>query len=809
LQGLSFIPESYLNVAAGVLFLAMSGVSLLLVIRVGEALPRRSLSLWISALFAACGFAQLLDVYAEAHYLFALRGAARLSLLVSLLAISVLAFFSISQLIAVLKAGLEIIRRRGQERFYALVHAAPMAVVSTDCNGRITSWNPSAERIFGWRREEILGTYLKTVPPERKAEQDALLRRTLDGQITSGFESVRLNHEGREFPVSISTAPLYNEGGSLIGLMATIEDISERKRIERELKVKSATLAAVTQALNTFLESGDWAAASKQLLAHALSQTGSESGFLGAVLDGPVLRILAIDGLVWNLPANRQLYEAKLSQQAAQGYFEVTHHHNLLGEVIEKQKTVVSNQPSADSRSGGIPPGHPSVHSFLRVPILKGSSVVGLIAVANRPGGYTGEESRSLEAMSQATGVLFDNYHQSLKRTQLEEQRARLESEFRQAQKMEVLGQLSGGIAHDFNNMLMVLSGSTELLDDALPANSPGRRYVEQIRRTVEKASAITKQLLAFSRKQVLEVKLVDLHEVLTDCEFMLPRLLGSDVLLTFQADAAHSWILADAGQLEQVIANLAINSRDAMPVGGSLTISTRNCSALPDEGSSDDLVAQGPGWIVLEVRDTGCGMDEETRSHLFEPFFTTKPTGKGTGLGLSTVYGTVCQFGGHIYLDSQPGVGTNFQLFFPVRDAPLPQQSSDSLPRKAENGRNLTILLADDEPGLRAAVAEYLRNMGHQVLESHSPDNALELAANHREPIDVLLTDIVMPGIRGIELAERVTQSHPDVHVIYMMSGYAQGLPEAQVPSGASFLQKPFRFASLAEQLKLVSRKV
>jgi two-component system cell cycle sensor histidine kinase/response regulator CckA len=397
---------------------------------------------------------------------------------------------------------------------------------------------------------------------------------------------------------------------------------------------------------------------------------------------------------------------------------------------------------------------------------------------------------------------------QDLKRAQLEEQRSNLEGEFRQSQKMELLGQIAGGVAHDFNNMLMVLSSSTELLERALPAQSPASRFVEQIRRTVEKASAITKQLLAFSRKQVLDTKDVDVHEVLTECEFMLPSLVGSDVQITFQHNAAHSWILADTGQLEQAIANLAINARDAMPGGGSLTIATRNAHSLPEGASSNGDGAAVPEWLVLEVKDSGCGMDEAIRSRVFEPFFTTKSPGKGTGLGLSTVYGIVRQFNGHIYLDSQPGLGSRFRLFFPLRTCPALAQVSDS-PAKivADTARGLTVLIADDEPALRSAVVEYLRGAGHQVLESNTSHEALELARSHSGAIDVLITDVIMPGLRGAELAKQVGEFRPGVHVIFI-SGYAQSLPEAQIPAGAAFLQKPFRFASLAEQLKLVTRK-
>lgn len=478
---------------------------------------------------------------------------------------------------------------------------------------------------------------------------------------------------------------------------------------------------------------------------------------------------------------------------------------------------MVSINPSGRHQSEHVPEGHPLLRSFLGVPICKGSEIVGLIGVANRPGGYTGEEVRSLETISQTVGVLYNNYRQSLTRQRLEEERTRLESEFRQAQKMEVLGQLAGGVAHDFNNMLMVLTSSAELLERALPPKSKGRPYLEQFQRTTGRAAAITRQLLAFSRKQVLDSKPVDLHEVLTESEFMLPRLLGSDVQLTFAHHAARSWLLADPSQLEQVIANLAINARDAMPCGGSLTFSTSNAAQLPSSISASVRGETPPqDWLVLEVADTGSGMDEVTRNHVFEPFFTTKPVGKGTGLGLSTVYGIVRQFAGQIQLDSQLGAGTRFRIFFPVAEPSAAEPPPPSVPQEQQEQPHvaapdestaLMVLLVDDEPALRSAVAEYLRSAGHQLLESQSALDALELARHRSSSIDILLTDIVMPDLRGPELARQVQELHPNIRVIYM-SGYAEGGMDQQLPPEAAFLQKPFRFATLTEQLKLLPRR-
>jgi PAS domain S-box-containing protein len=797
------------DLTIGMLYLVIAGVILWVQRQAKGKLPFRGIIWAFGAFTTSCGAAYFLEAVSFWKPVYWFSAAVKiLTAVASAGTCCVLVFHARTILDFVLEKS-DIALLRGNERFRALVQAAPMAVIGADIEGQVTSWNPSAERIFGWKKEEVLGGFAKSIPPDKKEEVSELLARTKAGQVTMGFESMRVTREGERLPVSISTAPIYDETGQLTGIMVAQEDIRERKRIERELQEKSATLTAVTQALNVFLDSGDWGAASQHLLSFALQQTQSEYGLMGVVLEGPVLRVLAHDGIRWDESLSREPYESKRKQYVKEGYFEVPHGKNLLGEVISKGKTVVCNELSGDSRSKGVPPGHPPVHAFLGVPIFKGGDIVGLIAVANRPGGYAGDELHSLETMSQATGVLYDNYRQSLQRTRLEQERANLESEFRQAQKMEVLGRLAGGIAHDFNNMLMVLTVSSELLQNSLPRKSPALPYLEQIQRTTERATAITKQLLAFSRKQLIDVRPTDLHEVLTDSEFLLPRLLGSDVELTFRHEAACSWIRADAGQLEQVIANLAINARDAMPGGGKLTISTHNSDTLPTNISrrGGELPT---GWLVLEVRDTGCGMDEQTRNHIFEPFFTTKPAGKGSGLGLSTVYGIVHQFAGYIDVESQRGVGTCFRLYFPVCEAAgaqRPRATSMAEPRAPEEAQALTIALADDETPLRLPLAEFLRIAGHHVLDSHDPLDVLEMARRHKGGIDVLLTDIVMPGLRGTELARQLAELHPGIQVIYM-SGYAEGFPETQIPEGATFLQKPFRFATLLEQLKLIQRK-
>ncbi len=792
----------------GISYVLISTTLVWLVYRAGKRIPYSPM-FWAFGLFiVSCGATHFLEIVTLWRPLYWLAAATKVITALASAGTCVVLIYFASDILKFVMEQQDIAVLRGNERFHSLVQAAPMAVIGADREARITSWNPFAKKIFGWDQEEVLGKHTNLVPPELDEEQKSLRERTLLGQITTAYETVRLDRNGKRIAVSISVAPLYGEGGGLTGLMSVIEDISERKRIERELGEKSATLAAVTCSLNSFLENGDWGAASQYLLSFALRQTESRYGFLGVVLGAHKLRVLAHDGNVWDQPLSRDLYKAEQVQNGTDDTTEMGRPNRLVAEVIYQGKTLISNKLASTNGTHQSPSEQMQLESFLGVPIFKGSEIVGLIGVANRQEGYTGDEVHLLETMSQTTGVLYDNYRQSEKRQQLEEQRARLESEFLQSQKMEVLGQLAGGVAHDFNNMLMVLTSASELLEGTLSSNSAASPYLGQIRRTVERAAVITKQLLAFSRKQVLDVRPLDLHAILTDCEFMLPRLLGSDVELTFEHAARDHWIRVDEAQIEQVVLNLAINARDAMPGGGKLRISTRNPDSLPAEAPKDLLKPDPGGWILLEVADSGCGMDEATRKRIFEPFYTTKPLGKGTGLGLSTVFGVVSQFGGHIHVDSQPNAGTSFQIYFPLVEAPAPAKENGQSEASAQvQTAALTILLADDEPGLRLAIAEFLRATGHHVIAATTSLEAVELARKHADELDVLLTDIVMPGLRGPELARKVSELQPNVHVIYM-SGYAEGLPGANIPAGATYLQKPFRFAKLAEQLRLVARK-
>jgi len=382
--------------------------------------------------------------------------------------------------------------------------------------------------------------------------------------------------------------------------------------------------------------------------------------------------------------------------------------------------------------------------------------------------------------------------------------RKQLEEQLRQAQKMEAVGRLAGGIAHDFNNLLMVIQGYADLLAERIPTGEPLRRNAEQIQMAAQRATSLTRQLLAFSRKQMLAPKVLSVQTVVSDMEKILRRLIGEDVALE-TSSAPDLWLVkADRSQIEQVILNLAVNARDAMPQGGRLTIETANVEL--DASYAHPPAVLSPGkYVMLAVTDNGCGMDAQTQTHIFEPFFTTKEKGKGTGLGLATVYGIVKQSGGYVWVYSEPGRGTSFKIYLPRIEEQQTASGRDrkpdfqSLPRGSE-----TVLLVEDEKGVRELAREYLEMSGYSVLEAENGHTALELVAMHQGPIQLLMTDVVMPGISGRELADRVTVIRPGIKVLYM-SGYTdQAVVHHGILEGdATLLQKPFTLATLAAKLR------
>jgi len=437
------------------------------------------------------------------------------------------------------------------------------------------------------------------------------------------------------------------------------------------------------------------------------------------------------------------------------------------------------------------------------VPAKIGDRVVGVLSfLTRRENGFSVEDLAIATGFASQAAIALENSRLLAESRRAYDELAQTQGQLEQAQKMDAIGRLAGGVAHDFNNLLTVILGRTDMLLQPLKPDDPMRRGIELIQRTAGRAADLTRQLLAFSRKQVLEATVLDLNAVTTDMKDMLGRLIGEDIALVTTPGADLGRVKADRGQIEQVVMNLAVNARDAMPQGGHLIIETENVDL--DAEYVRRHVGSRPGpHVMLAVSDSGVGIPREIQRHIFEPFFTTKEQGKGTGLGLATVYGIVKQSGGYIECDSEPGRGTTFRIYLPRVDITVPAPERGARPLEAAGGTE-TILLVEDEEGVRELARDILRASGYTVIEARNGAEALLLCERHQGPLDLLLTDVVMPRMSGRELAERLAPLRPDLSVLYM-SGYTDDavIRHGVLGAGTAFLQKPFTPATLIGRVR------
>jgi signal transduction histidine kinase/ActR/RegA family two-component response regulator len=572
-------------------------------------------------------------------------------------------------------------------------------------------------------------------------------------------------------------------------------DMSLRKQALQALRDKRTHSEAITQALTLFLESGDWKRASRQMVEAAIARTESRLGFAAVVADGKSLCLLAHKGLLWNTNANSE--DSAAHSHTDMDCMELAHLDRMFRQCYHDGKIILSNDSASDPQYEDFPAAEPPLRNLLAIPLFRENEVVGIIGLGNRPGGYDASHPQRLELLSQATAVLYDSFRRRRRETELEEQ-------FLHSQKMESIGRLAGGVAHDFNNLLTSIMGYADLLKAQIRPEETARQSVQEIRHAAERAADLTRQLLAFSRRQILQPRRVDLNHVVADMQRMLARLLGEDIELCSLPSPEPAAVEADPGQIEQVVMNLAVNARDAMPDGGTLTIQTSNLELAASD--SQRLPGLRPGaYVELSVADTGVGMDERTLAHAFEPFFTTKVRGKGTGLGLSTVYGIIRQSGGTVRVHSEPGEGTRVSVFLPRCAKQTEAIAAGTTCPLGSDGAE-TVLLVEDEAAVRALVREVLEMNGYVVLEAADGKAAMKLATRTRHHIDLLLTDVVMPQMSGRELAERLTAQRPDLRVLYM-SGYTPEsvLRNGLVPEGTAFMCKPFTVPELARKLREV----
>jgi signal transduction histidine kinase/ActR/RegA family two-component response regulator len=456
-----------------------------------------------------------------------------------------------------------------------------------------------------------------------------------------------------------------------------------------------------------------------------------------------------------------------------------------LGRAAEAERVFVHETIGGEARlrwswPAGVDAG--SAESLQLIPIDAGKQRFGTVGFAARPGGREWSAGE-LDGLGAGAGILGA----AIERQRAEEALRTRDEQLLQAQKMEAIGRLAGGIAHDFNNMLTGIGGYADLLVASLAPDDARRSDATEIRKAADRATELTRQLLAFSRKQVLAPELLDLNAFVTDSSGLLRRLLGENVELSLQLDGRRCQVVADPGQLQQIILNLTVNARDAMPDGGRLSLKTASL---------------GGAGTLFEIADTGHGMDAATRERIFEPFFTTKDIGKGTGLGLATVHGIVEQSGGRVEVESRPGEGSIFRVYFPVTEI----EASPPLPAVVggPSGGTETILLVEDERIVRLLAARVLRECGYTVLEAACAEDALAMSESHEGVIDLLLTDVVMPGASGLELATRMTARRLFTGVLFM-SGYAEEALslEASARAGAAFITKPFTADGLARAVR------
>ena len=678
---------------------------------------------------------------------------------------------------------------QSQERNRAIVETALDGVITLDAGGIVTDWNSQATALFGWTREEAMGKLrVETIVPDR--DHEAHLKgireylKTGEGPVLNRrIEVIARHKDGREFPVEVSVSPA--RVGEVYMFSAFIRDITDRRRTERRL----ASQYAVTRVLAEAATLDD--AVPKIIQAIGESLEWELGVFWKVDRHAGVLRCAD----VWKAQAcvAEEFVLATREQSFKPGM-------GLPGRIWETgQPAWISDVGSAENFPRSETAVTAGLHGAFAFPIRVGGEVEGVIEFFSR---YVQHPDEELLSMMVDVGLKIGQFGE---RTRAEEALRRTEDQLRQAQKMEAVGRLAGGVAHDFNNLLTVIRGYSELIMQRLAPGDPSLPDMKEVKRAADRAAGLTGQLLAFSRRQFVAPKIVDLNAIVLNMDGMLRRLIGEDLIELYTDLDPQIWPMrADAGQIEQVIMNLAVNARDAMPTGGRLTIETRNVT-IGVEGRQGTVALEEGAYILLAVRDSGQGMSAEVQAHLFEPFFTTKETGKGTGLGLSTVYGIVKQSGGVIGFDSRLGQGTTFKIFFPKAE-PVDQTVADRGATIDQARGRETILLVEDDPAVRGLVNEALRLKGYEVLLARHGIEALLAGAKHPGPIHLLLTDVVMPQMSGPEVAEQLAIARPAMKVMYM-SGYPDHpvFAKGGVKEGTAFLQKPFTMGALTQKVREV----
>jgi len=630
----------------------------------------------------------------------------------------------------------------------SILEAIPDAVAAVNQQGVIVQVNAQMEAMFGYTRQELIGQPIEMLVPQRQRGQHHGHRDKFHAQpklrrMGSGLELNGLRRDGAEFPVEISLSPVPTGNGLIV--LSAIRDISERKRIEEELRRANAELE-----LRKSRELADY---QRRL---ALIVDSSQDAIIGKNLDGIVTH--------WNKGA-QEIY----------GY--------SAQEMIGRHISTLAPEDKADE-----------ITEILRR--IRNGERVGYFESVR-----VTKDKRKLN-MSISVSPIYDSDGKVVGASTIARNitaQKKTEEQLRQSQKMEAIGRLAGGVAHDFNNLLGIVTACSELLRRKLP-DAEGIEYLENIREAAKRGAALTRQLLAFSRRQPVQRQLLDLNERLKEVRKLLVPLMGDDVDIVQLSKPGNAIIEADPGQIDQVVLNLAVNARDAMPRGGKLILETGVFDFDKAFAHEHPGMSAGP-YVMLAISDNGIGMEEATRSRIFEPFFTTKETGKGTGLGLATVYGIVKQNGGHIWVYSELGHGTTFKIYLPSAEKKLIpglEKAEDVLPPRREG---VTVLVVEDDSVMRRLTRKMLEEHGYQVVEAEDGNAALAAIASAEGKVDLTLTDVVMKGMTGPDLVLKLIEFYPQMKVVYM-SSYTGELVTNQRWNGMRLLEKPFTRASLLQTL-------
>jgi two-component system, cell cycle sensor histidine kinase and response regulator CckA len=745
-----------------------------------------------------------------------------------------------------------------------LFEAAQEAIVIVDTKNIIQKSNREFTNLFGYLPAEVIGRNLDDliVPPD-KAEEGKWLDVQAERGVNMNMETIRQSKDGTRIEVSLMVTPV-NVSEGQIAVYCIYRDITPRKRAEEELRESEDRYRRLVELSPDaiwiqrdggridFINSAGVKLLGASSPEEVLGQTIFD--FIDASFHDDVMarmaqlveagqsvpflerRLIRMDGTEVDVEVAATSFkydQHAASQVIVHDLTERKRAESQLRAAETRFRRLVEQLPAVTYMAGFGPNGRwtyvsPQVEAILGFTPEEWISDPGLWYARLHPDDAT--KAIEHEAECHATGEPYaaeyrlrakdGTYHwfsdlgtmvrgtggapDSMQGVLMEiTEQKQLEAQLRQSSKMEAVGRLAGGIAHDFNNILMVVRGHTELVLDGA-AQKP-RDNIAQIQKAVDRASTLTRQLLAFSRMQVLQPDILDLNDLVADVAQMILRLIGSNIRLVIETNASLGKVRADAGQIELVMLNLAVNARDAMPKGGSLTLRTENVALKPGDNPQFPNTAQG-NFVVLSVEDTGQGMTIETQAHIFEPFFTTKESGRGTGLGLATVYGIVKQSGGYISVDSTPGAGTTFRIYLPYVDAPSKKAAtldSLSVPHAPAKGSE-TILVVDDESGIRELATNYLERCGYNVLAAGDGAEAREISEKHAGPIHLLLTDTVMPRMSGHDLVRAMADRHPETKVIYM-SGYLEFHASSHLKQndGATYLQKPFALDTLAQKIR------